>query len=337
MDTIYVVILNYNSWQDTIECVESLLNSTYKNFQIILLDNKSPNDSEKKIRHYFEGSIDTQINASFFNAKIKKRNAPLPYKFYNNENAHTEIVLNESIKSNFLKYPIIFIQTNENLGFAGGNNVALNVLLSATIPDRAKVFLLNPDTFIETNCLEELSQITNDFFIAGCAIKKYEDPLKLSFYGGYRFFKPFGIIRPITNLRNRNKVDYIYGGALLTNIQTLRKNGLLPSEYFLYWEETDWSYKAQRESIELFLAEKAVVYDKVGTSTGRGYLAHYYYIRNGLKFYSKYLKHYLPTLIAFNVLRFLNKLRKGEWQSAKAIFDGSKDYFRGKEGYTPIG
>ncbi|WP_029486986.1 glycosyltransferase [Enterococcus gallinarum] len=46
MDTkIGILILNYLAYQDTIECIDSLLNQTFQNFEVIIVDNDSPNDS----------------------------------------------------------------------------------------------------------------------------------------------------------------------------------------------------------------------------------------------------------------------------------------------------
>ncbi len=39
---IYIIILNYNGWADTIECLESVLRNDYPNYQVIVLDNNSP-------------------------------------------------------------------------------------------------------------------------------------------------------------------------------------------------------------------------------------------------------------------------------------------------------
>ena len=33
---VYIVILNYNGWQDTIECLESVLKSDYNNYRVIV-------------------------------------------------------------------------------------------------------------------------------------------------------------------------------------------------------------------------------------------------------------------------------------------------------------
>ena len=37
-----IIILNYNGWKDTIECLESVLRNDYPNYQVIVVDNSSP-------------------------------------------------------------------------------------------------------------------------------------------------------------------------------------------------------------------------------------------------------------------------------------------------------
>ena len=50
-----VIILNYNNWQDTIECLESVLRNDYPNYQVIFVDNGSPNNSMEYIKAWAEG------------------------------------------------------------------------------------------------------------------------------------------------------------------------------------------------------------------------------------------------------------------------------------------
>ncbi|QAA34688.1 glycosyltransferase family 2 protein [Clostridium manihotivorum] len=47
---IYIVLLNYNGARDTLDCIESLKKIKYKNYKIVVVDNKSTDDSEKVIR-----------------------------------------------------------------------------------------------------------------------------------------------------------------------------------------------------------------------------------------------------------------------------------------------
>jgi len=41
-----IIILNYNNWQDTIECLESVLRNDYPNYQVIVVDNGSSDNSK---------------------------------------------------------------------------------------------------------------------------------------------------------------------------------------------------------------------------------------------------------------------------------------------------
>ena len=45
MPKVGIIISNYNGWQDTLVCLESLQRQTFTDFEIILIDDASPNDS----------------------------------------------------------------------------------------------------------------------------------------------------------------------------------------------------------------------------------------------------------------------------------------------------
>jgi len=42
-----ILILNWNGWEDTIECLESIYQITYENYDTIVIDNGSSNESVK--------------------------------------------------------------------------------------------------------------------------------------------------------------------------------------------------------------------------------------------------------------------------------------------------
>lgn len=52
MPKVGIVISNYNGWQDTVQCLESLEKQTFRDFEIILLDDASPNDSVERLREH---------------------------------------------------------------------------------------------------------------------------------------------------------------------------------------------------------------------------------------------------------------------------------------------
>lgn len=49
---ILIVILNFNGWQETLKCVDAVLQQTYKNYHIYLIDNGSKDDSLKKLKRF---------------------------------------------------------------------------------------------------------------------------------------------------------------------------------------------------------------------------------------------------------------------------------------------
>lgn len=53
MPSVAIVILNYNNAPDTIECIESIYQNQYKNYQIVLVDNDSTDDSEEVLCNHF--------------------------------------------------------------------------------------------------------------------------------------------------------------------------------------------------------------------------------------------------------------------------------------------
>ena len=52
-----IVVLTWNDWKNTIECLESIFNSSFKNFDIILVDNNSDEIHLKKINEWSKNNI----------------------------------------------------------------------------------------------------------------------------------------------------------------------------------------------------------------------------------------------------------------------------------------
>lgn len=59
---VYIIILNYNGYQDTIECLESLLFLEYPDFQVVVCDNASPNESEFYIKEWIRKHNDIRFH-----------------------------------------------------------------------------------------------------------------------------------------------------------------------------------------------------------------------------------------------------------------------------------
>lgn len=323
----YIIIINYNNWQDTIECVQSLCSSDFTDFQVIIVDNCSPNDSVEKLLEYFEGK-ETNEAYSFIHyrvAQVADLSNIEPYK------------QNKSNQGQFT-HPVLFFESAQNLGFAQGNNLAIKFLLNIehNLDNDTKIFLLNPDTLVTNSTLSYLNEISEKRFISSCQIIDSQNNSD-RYFGAYKIIKPFGhLIKIKESSGSPQDIDFIYGGAMLTNIGTIRETGLMPADYFLYWEESDWCYSAKLKGVKLLTCVDAIVYDKVGTSIGRGFIAFYYYCRNCFIFYKKFFPYYVPILFMTQMLKCLNKIRKGQMNAAKGFYRGIVDFIKGKTGqYLP--
>jgi GT2 family glycosyltransferase len=60
----YIIILNYNGWKDTIECLESL-KCIQEDYKIVLIDNKSTDDSIDKLEKWIQNQKELSSNLIF--------------------------------------------------------------------------------------------------------------------------------------------------------------------------------------------------------------------------------------------------------------------------------
>ena len=310
-DKVYIVILNYKKWQDTQECLTSLLHSSYKNFSTIVIDNDSQNDS---LQHLMDWMENVQTGLGSYPAINTQ------YAFLKKEN------IDDSINpASFAQ--TIFIQNNINAGFAGGVNFALRFLQHMD----AYVWLLNPDMVVNENTLEELirfASLQTHQRIIGTEIRSYRGNRELLFYGGGRINFLTATIRPCKRKEDISKLDYISGGSLFTHASNFAKLGLLPEKYFLYWEETDWCYRAKQAGCQLEVCTSAVCYDKISSVIGKSFLADYYYTRNGLLFIKKYRKRNIFPALFFVSLRFLKRVITMRWKRAGGLWKGTLDFLK---------
>lgn len=308
---VYIVIVNYKTWQDSIACLESILKSTYTNYQIILIDNKSPNDSVQKIKNWFS------LNELSFSNQKYSQDCELStfYSFYN----ETEF---EGIHINQIKSKITLIESNQNKGFASGNNIFIKKLTATN----AFIWMLNPDMVIMDNTLDNLVKFAltvDQRTIIGSTVKSYAKPDETLNLGSGRVNFFTGTVKMAETKQDLAKIDYISGGSLFTHSAAFKDIGLMREDYFLYWEETEWCFRAKQNKYLLKVCQESIVYDKISTSIGKGFLAEYYYSLNALRFIKQYNNTIIPFVLLSNVFRILKRLLLLKINRAKAIFKAS--------------
>lgn len=299
-EVVFIVILNYKNWEDTVECIEAVSLSRYTKFKLLLVDNNSRNESVREIIKYLEKSrLAKRVDYSL--SLLEKDDSPLVFR-------------------NDL---ITIIKSDKNGGFAYGNNLALDFLKE----EDGYIFLLNPDMMVEPNTIEYLVQEQSKIKyknVSTCMIYNYHDKSKFLYSGLVRLNSKTATVKEL-KVASEN-ADYVCGGALFTKTTTFEEVGLLPEDYFLYWEDADWCYQAKNKGYQLKSCKAAVAYDKGGTTIGRGYLAEYYYVRNGLIFFNK-IASFPWTIVFLNLtLRVVKKIMKLQFGRAKAVIDGTFDF-----------
>jgi GT2 family glycosyltransferase len=309
MEKCYIIILNYQKWEDTVACLRSVFASTHGHFTLIVADNNSNNQSLENII-----------------ADIEAR--PLT-KSVTNELArfvHLQELTDLQIEPSKLP-DLVLVQNKRNRGFGAGNNIVLRMLLE----EDAYIWLLNPDMTIDENALSNLvhSAKENPRAIIGSVTRSFDKPETVLFYGGGKINYLFGTVSPATTVDQIRGMDYISGGSMFIHTSHLKTVGLLPEYYFLYWEETDWCYNALKKGFSLWVCLEAVCYDKVSTTIGKGFLSDYFYTRNALLFLKKYRAVYLATAIMAVLVRVSIRIVRGEMQRARGMTKGVIDFLTG--------
>lgn len=267
-----IIILNWNSWKNTIECLESLYQINYPNYEIILIDNGSKDDSVKKIEEYADGKI--KVESKFFHYDfsnkpiklIKPTNSRLPYPQFNKE--------------------LILIENKVNYGFAEGTNVGLQFAQK----QRADyVLLLNNDIVVDRRFLSELidaAEQTPQIGVAGPTIYYYDRPSTVDFAGEDLTLWRVKGREYCTKSTKPREVDKIEGSCMLIRRSLLDKIGLLYPKFWVYWEETDLCFRTKKAGFKVVYLPKSEVWHKVAASSGgeNNSLRQYYLNRNRFLF-----------------------------------------------------
>ncbi len=318
MPRVYVIILNYKKWIEVEECLETLLRSDHDNFSTIVIDNDSQNNSLEELISWTKNNTAFSRRVSPFVKDQLIR--PVAYKYYKAASLTGEIK-----PASFPK--LVFIQNEMNKGFAAG----INTILKHLLQEDAYVWLLNPDMIVEESTMKALLNFavsSPQKSIIGSVIKHYDNPSKVHFYGGGRINFNAATVELATKRSDILKLDYISGGSFFTHANSFKEIGLLPEDYFLYWEETDFCYHAKKDGYGLKVCETAICYDKVSTSIGKSFLSDYYYTRNGLSFLSKYKKGKVATAVFFTLFRLFKRIITGQFDRAKGMYKGMLSFLK---------
>ena len=182
------------------------------------------------------------------------------------------------------KYPQVkVIRSDINLGFAGGNNLGIKEAKGRYL------FLVNNDTyFLDFNIRALIARLESSPSVGVVCPK-------IRFAWGEQHIQWAGYT-PLTRITVRNSAigynqpdcgqydtahstPYAHGAAMLVKREVIDKVGLMPEDYFLYYEELDWSMQITRAGYQIWYEPACTIYHKESQSTGQGSSLRSYYIK----------------------------------------------------------
>lgn len=242
------------------------------------------------------------------------------------------------------RYPHIkIVRSSENLGFAGGNNLGIKTAHGRYL------FLVNNDTEFKPFNIEPLIarlESSEQIGIVCPKIRFFAPPQQIQFAG----------YTPLTSITIRNHgigcreedhgqyniaqpTPYAHGAAMMVKRKALDKAGLMPEDYFLYYEELDWSMMMRHAGYEIWYEPASEIFHKESATTGQNSpLRTYYIMRNRLLFVRrnrKGIKAMLSYIYIIGIVSLRNIIchtLSGKYNLLYATFNGVTDFIRRKFG-----
>lgn len=329
--TVYIVLLNWNGWGDTIACLESVFGLEDVSFKVIVCDNDSGDGSLNHIQQWARGRLRAVKPTHSRLARLQSAGPPDSVQ-------HRTIVASELGKQSCDKASDLTIIDNQaNLGFAAGNNTGIRYALAQN--DMSHVWLLNNDTLVEPCSLKKLldkAAVAGEHAVCGSRIMFYDNPSIIQAIGGNSYnpwtgnaSESLGRYLPedteLDVASYESALDYVCGASMLVSRHFLGEVGLMQPDYFLYYEEIDWITRAAPR-FNNCVAIDSVVYHKEGSSIGSASfssksstLSEFYKFRNKLRYTRRFHWYALPTCYLSSWLQFANRIRQKRFKNALVI------------------
>lgn len=316
---VYIVLLNWNGWRDTIECLESLYHMDCQNFKVIVCDNQSSDDSLQHIEEWAAGNQACSCESK--DQRIQRCVIPFVSKPISIVRISEDVISQGNVLME--KERLVLVENHRNLGFAGGCNVGIRLALQQ--PNCQYIWLLNNDTVADQHALTALLHKAekNSKGIYGSKLVEYYNPDQVQAYGTV-LNRYLGTTKAITEAGV--SFDYLVGASMFIPATVFREKGLLSEDYFLYYEEPDF-WQRCKDQYKFLSATDSIVYHKEGASTGgnnrnkgsKSLISDYYSIRNRILFMKRYYPTHLPFVYLGLMVTIVNRIRRHQFSRISMI------------------
>jgi GT2 family glycosyltransferase len=320
---IAIVLVNWNGWQDSIECLSSLLASDAMRFaDIWWVDNDSSDGSVERVATWCAKHHNVADYAPLDGVRHVGSD-PVPFRIWHATGQPAPLL--EGVQLNI-------VRSGGNLGFAGGNNSGI---VAAGLDRYSHFWLLNTDTVVRHDALDHLlqrAQLDARIGMVGSTLLHYGKPQLVQAMGGGQLDRRtvrashIGDSSAAADIPVRAEVlrdieartAYVVGASMFVTADFIRNVGLMCDDYFLYFEEIDWAARGAGR-FSLAYAPQSVVFHKVGASSAKkmGEFSLNLLYRNRIRFTSRFMPQRLGAVKRDFLFELLRHLLKRRWMPAR--------------------
>lgn len=271
------IVVNWNGWEDTSQCLAALERQTYRNLSVIVVDNGSVDGSSEKIA-----------------------------------TRYAEVVV---------------VQADSNLGFPKACN------LGALQPLARKadfLWFLNNDTVPSPETAASLVAALkqNDRIgIVGSVLYYLQNPQQIQAWGGGTINLWTGYNRHFRGASRLNDRSYLTFASVLVRRSTFEQLGGLSEAAFMYFEDTDFSFRARASGWQLVVApETRILHKEGGSSRSRSPVVDRMVTTAGLIFLTQHAPVPAVARLLYAGSRIARRLLRRDWEGVKGVLGGLSDW-----------
>jgi GT2 family glycosyltransferase len=215
------------------------------------------------------------------------------------------------------------IRSERNLGFAGGSNLGIRLAHEHAAD---YVWLLNNDATPERDALAAMLAIAEKdarIGAVGCVLLEEERGRPIRIFGGGAVSFWSGLPRHHARAVPVDRVEYLRGASVLLKRAALDAVGRLDEGFFLYWEDTDLSFRLRAAGWHLAVADGAIVHHRGnGSCAMRSPEWDFHFTASAAFFFRRHAPVPLWPIAVSTSGRMVKRVVRGEWGNARAVWRG---------------
>ena len=247
MNDLAVVICNYNKKDFVLGCIESVFASSFKAFDLIVVDNASTDGSAEAIREKFADRLTLLVN-------------------------------------------------EENIGGSGGFNRGMQHAMDRGV--YKYIHLLDNDVVVDKDAIGELYEFMEEHPEAGACgslILQMQNPEYIQDFGAMIVPENLGVKSLYCSKKRDSSLpalvecDYVAACSAMYRSEILKKTDVIDKEFFIYWDDMALSWAIRKAGYKVYAFSKSIVFHNHGLIDSDSTFGIYYFFRNKIRVFAKYL------------------------------------------------